>query len=73
MLETYKATMGVVPLANGRFAVRAIGLTTLGQPPLDFATRAEAEAWVLRHAMADDEEAFGGTGVIRPGDGQGVA
>ncbi len=72
MLETCKATMGVIPLANGRFAVRSIGPDLFGRITGEFSCRAEAEAWILQHAMADDQAAFG-TGMMRPGDGQGVA
>ena len=72
MLETSKVAMDVIALANGHFAVRSIGADLLSRIQGEFESRAEAEAWILRHAMADGAAAFG-TGVIRPGDGQGVA
>jgi hypothetical protein len=70
--DTYELTLEVVPLPNGRFAVRQIGRDLVDGGAGEFASRAEAEAWILDHAMIEDEETFD-TGVIKPGDGQGVA
>lgn len=72
MPGTRDAVLEIVPGRNGRFAVRTIGIDALATVAGEFATRAEAEAWILGRSMADDERAFD-TGIIKPGDGQGVA
>ncbi|HEV2674879.1 MAG TPA: hypothetical protein VGV37_10085 [Aliidongia sp.] len=72
MFQTREVTMEVVALPNGRFAVQAIGSDTLDPIAGEFASRSEAEAWLLDRSMADDERAFD-TGIVKPGDGQGVA
>lgn len=72
MLGTKEVTMEVVPLANGRFAVRTTGADALEPGVDEFPSRTEAEAWILQHSMADDERTFD-TGIIKPGDGQGIA
>ena len=72
MPDTKEVTMEAVALANGRFAVRTIGTDALDRVAGEFPTRAEAEAWILQRSMADDERAFD-TGIIKPGDGQGIA
>ena len=72
MFECNEVTMVIVPLANGRFAVNAIRSNALNQRLGEFASRSEAEAWILQRSMVDDEIVYG-TGVLRPGDGQNVA
>jgi hypothetical protein len=72
MFESNEVAMIVVPLANGRFGVSAICSNALNRRLGEFASRCEAEAWILQRTMADDE-IVQGTGLIRPGDGQGVA
>lgn len=71
MFEPNEVTMVVSPLANGRFAVSAICSNALNRRLGEFGSRSEAEAWILQRSMADDEIAYG-TGIIRPGDGQGI-
>jgi hypothetical protein len=71
MLEANGVSMEVVALADGKFAVRAIGAGRLDDFLGEFATRAEAEAWLLQRSMTDDEHGYQ-TGIIKPGDGEGV-
>ena len=72
MFEANEVAMVVVPLVNGRFAVSAIRSNALSRQLGEFASRPEAEAWILRRSMVDEENAYG-TGIIKPGAGQGVA
>ncbi|HVJ52226.1 MAG TPA: hypothetical protein VM689_07180 [Aliidongia sp.] len=72
MLEANGVSLEIVPLATGKFEVRAIGGARLGQVYGVFDTRPEAEAWILQRSMIDDEAGFT-TGIIKPGDGEGVA
>ena len=72
MFEPSEVTMVVTPLADGRFAVSRICSNALNQRLGEFDSRSEAEAWILQRSMAGDEIAYG-TGIIRPGDGQGIA
>jgi hypothetical protein len=71
MSASNEMTMIVVPLANGRFGVSAICSNALNRQLGEFASRSEAEAWILQRSMVDEELAYG-TGLIRPGDGQGI-
>jgi hypothetical protein len=63
-------TMDIVEIAGGRFVVRAIGGGTLEDDSEPFATRAEAEEWLLdrteRSSLND------GPHTLRPGGGQGL-
>ncbi|HLZ65441.1 MAG TPA: hypothetical protein VKQ29_04375 [Aliidongia sp.] len=72
MFEGNEVAMVIVPLADGRFAVNAIRSNALNQRLGEFASRSEAEAWILQQSLAADEIVYG-TGIIRPGDGQGIA
>ena len=72
MFECNEVTMVIVPLASGRFAVNAIRSNALNQRLGEFASRSEAEAWILQRSMVDDEIVYG-TGILRPGDGQSIA
>lgn len=72
MSEFNAMTMVVSPLANGRFAVSAIASNALNKRLGEFDSRSEAEAWILQRSMAGNQIAYG-TGIIRPGDGQGIA
>jgi len=70
MFETNEVAMVIVPLVNGRFRVSAIRSNALNRQLGEFASRPEAEAWILQRSMADDEIAYG-TGLIRPGGRSG--
>ncbi|MCQ8278018.1 hypothetical protein NFI95_06110 [Acetobacteraceae bacterium KSS8] len=59
----------VVPLENGRFGVRATGGNALGRIVEEFDTENEADNWVAAHSKLS----FGGSGILKPGDGQNVA
>ncbi len=72
MLEAKEVTLQVVTLADGRFGVRAIGSDASDEVLGDFASRPEAEAWILQRSMADEQLVFD-TDVIKPGDGQGIS
>jgi hypothetical protein len=72
MSDTYELTLEVVSLPNGRFAVRSVGGDLVDGIAGEFATRAEAEAWIFDRAMVEDEDMLA-TDVIKPGDGQNFA
>lgn len=72
MPGTKEVAMEVVVLATGRFTVRTIGADAFDPDAGEFLSRSEAEAWILQRSMADDEAGFD-TGIIKPGDGQGIA
>jgi len=61
--------MEVVELSDGRFAVKAIGGATLDDASEPFATREEADEWMLDRTerLSLDE----GPHTLRPGGGQG--
>ncbi|MCQ8241533.1 hypothetical protein [Rhizosaccharibacter radicis] len=56
----------VIELPNGHFAVKITGGDVL-HTPREFPTREEAEEWLIRNAGSG-----GGSGIMRPGDGQGL-
>ncbi len=64
-------SMEVIELADGRFVVRAIGGATLEEDSETFATREEADEWMLdrteRLSLND------GPHTLRPGGGQGIS
>lgn len=64
-----EAIMQVIQLQNGSYAVKSIGGSTLNTILGQFATRAEAEEWMMRHTVLSRA----GSGLIHPGDGQAVA
>jgi hypothetical protein len=64
--ENLPRNLDVVVLAPGRFGVRLIEPDVLPRIIGEFATRAEAEAWLLQRALRDDEAAAG-PGVLKPG------
>ncbi len=72
MLEANGEALEIVALSDGRFAVRATGPTVLESLLGEFDTRAEAEAWILARSMTDDEKGYQ-TGIMKPGDGEGVS
>jgi hypothetical protein len=63
-------SMEVIELPDGQFAVQAIGGQTLEDSSGPFATREEAEEWMLdrteRLSLND------GPHTLRPGSGQGL-
>jgi hypothetical protein len=58
--------MDVIALPGGHFSVRLIEPDLLPRTVGEFATREEAEAWILRHALGEDEAAAG-LGILKPG------
>ena len=72
MLEANGEALDIVALPNGHFAVRATGRTVLESLLGEFDTRAKAEAWILERSMTDDERGYQ-TGILKPGDGEGVS
>jgi uncharacterized protein YfiM (DUF2279 family) len=71
MLEANGVLLEIVALTDGRFGVRKIGGAALDDLAGEFDTRAEAESWILQRSMTDDEAGYR-TGLIKPGDGEGV-
>jgi hypothetical protein len=61
------AFMEVVPLPNGRYAVKTTGGTTL-QTPVEFETQAEAEEYLIRQAPTINEPH-----ILRPGGSGNVS
>lgn len=59
----------VVELPDGRFGVRATGGNALGSIVAEFATRNEAEDWMIGHTRLET----GNHGILKPGGGQNVA
>ncbi len=72
MLEAKDVTLQVVTLGNGRFGVRATASDATDTVQGDFASRSEAEAWILQRSMADEQLVFD-TDILKPGDGQGLS
>ncbi len=59
-------TMEVVALADGRYGVRISAPDALPHIAGEFASEEEADAWILRRGLIEDESAEGGH-LIRPG------
>ncbi len=64
-----EAVMQVVALPNGHYAIRTLGGNTLSSTSGGFATRTEAEDVMMRRTLFPQA----GSGIMRPGDGSGVA
>ncbi|WP_419728862.1 hypothetical protein [Lichenicola sp.] len=63
--------MQVQKQADGRYVVRDIGGQALDDVLGVFASRREAEEWLLDRALRADEDGDG-LGVMKPGSGQAV-
>ncbi len=63
--------LGVVKLANGRYAVRAVGETVPDDEAGEFGTLAEAEDWMFQRTQELDAGASD-MDVMKPGQGQGI-
>jgi hypothetical protein len=59
-------TMEVVALAGGRYGVRVSAPESLPHIAGEFDSQEEADAWILRRSLIEDEAAEGG-GLLRPG------
>ncbi len=64
-----EAVMQVIALPNGHYAVRTLGGNMLSTTSGEFATQAEAEEAMMRRTLFPRA----GSGIMRPGDGSGVA
>jgi hypothetical protein len=67
-MSTEKAlrNLDVITLGQGRFGVRLIEPDVLPRIIGEFATRNEAEAWILRQALSDEEASIEPR-VLKPG------
>ena len=61
----------IVETETGRFAVRCIGAGCLEETLDEFDTRLEAEEYMERRALIEDERAAG-LDILRPGGSQGL-
>lgn len=61
--------MQIVQLRDSRYAVKSIGGNTLNRILAEFASKIEAEEWMMRHTAL----ARAGSGLLLPGGGEAVA
>jgi hypothetical protein len=59
-------TMEVVALADGRYGVRISASDALPHIAGEFDSKEEADAWILRRGLIE-EEAAEGSGLLKPG------
>jgi hypothetical protein len=59
-------SLEVVVLADGRYGVQIIAPEALPRVVGEFDSRDEADAWILRQSLLDDESAEN-RGLLRPG------
>lgn len=72
MIDTTDSTkLTIVALPNGRFGVQSEGNTSTVDEAGDFATLAEAEAWMFSRTQTLDSRA-NDLGTLIPGGGQGL-
>ena len=72
MFDQRDVALVVEPSPSGGFVVNAICCSALKRSLGEFATRSEAEAWILQRSLADDDQILG-QGILKPGQGQGLA
>ncbi len=65
------AKLQIMQLPNGRFSVLPEGEAVTANESGEFATQAEAEAWMYQRTQEMDAEA-NDLGILTPGGGQGV-
>ena len=69
MSSVMNALLRVLQLADGNYAVQSIGGAALNSISGKFSTQAEAEGAMMRQMLSSRSDA----GIMRPGDGLGVA